>query len=102
MRIKEYLALTAIIVQSHLTKAELRGTVIEAVEADGRFADPEKDASERQRLQIRVLGELLEYYVASNESADSFSERFRSDFLQFVSESRFGWGQNRSVGFEGN
>ena len=50
-------------------------------------------------LSLTVQGETFEYLVVQGTvpgmSAEQWSENLRSLLVDFVAESRFGWGQNR-------
>jgi hypothetical protein len=58
-----------------------------------------KDSS--GRLSLTVQGETFEYLVVQgdvpNMTAEYWRENLRSLLVDFVSESRFGWGQNREA-----
>jgi hypothetical protein len=53
------------------------------------------------RLSLTVRGEtFLDYVIqghVDNMSPEDWCERLRSNLVDFVAESRFGWGQNRNV-----
>ncbi len=53
------------------------------------------------RLWLTARGEKFMDYVVQGHiddmSAEDWRERLRSNLVDFVAESRFGWGQNRDV-----
>ncbi|MCW2814532.1 MAG: hypothetical protein JWN84_1987 [Nocardioides sp.] len=53
-------------------------------------------------VRVTVAGETYEDWVveagAPDTSLDDWSERLRSNLVDFVAESRFGWGQDREHG----
>jgi hypothetical protein len=52
-------------------------------------------------LSLTAVGETFFDYVVQGHvddlSAEEWCERLRSNLVDFVAESRFGWGQNRDV-----
>jgi hypothetical protein len=73
------------------------------------FADSEVEAlrlsvADEGGFSMRVVavGEAYEDWViqpdAQSMSPDDWRERLRSNLVDFVAESRFGWGQNREDG----
>lgn len=52
-------------------------------------------------LSVTACGETFDYLViqgnVSGMNAESWSENLRSLLVDFVAESRFGWGENRDV-----
>lgn len=86
--------------------AATRDIVLPALEAVFRQGEVE-DLRLRERdgslhISLTAVGESFEDEVvqasAPGESADDWRERLRSNFVDFVAESRFGWGQNRDRG----
>ena len=74
------------------------------------FADDEVEAFSLTRsdehdgsvaLSLTVQGETFEYLVVQgdvpNMTAEYWRQNLRSLLVDFVAESRFGWGQNREV-----
>jgi hypothetical protein len=83
-----------------------RAIVLPAVEAV--FREREVTAVELHasggslHLSLTVAGETFHDEVVQagvpDQSADDWRERLRSNLVDFVAESRFGWGQNRDQG----
>lgn len=52
-------------------------------------------------LSVTACGETFEYLVIQGRvpgmNAESWSENLRSLLVDFIAESRFGWGENRDV-----
>lgn len=52
-------------------------------------------------LSLTARGEVFRDYVVQGHvqgmSAEEWSERLRSNLVDFVAESRFGWGENRDI-----
>jgi hypothetical protein len=75
---------------------------VEAVFREGELAAVElREAGGSLHFSVTVAGETFTDQIVQagvpGPSVDDWRERLRSNLADFVSESRFGWGENRGV-----
>jgi hypothetical protein len=77
------------------------GAVFEEGEIDAFEISHSDELEGSVRLSLTAKGETFVDYVVQGHvedmSPEDWCERLRSNLVDFVAESRFGWGQNREV-----
>jgi len=75
--------------------------VFDEGEIDGFEISHSDELDGSVRLSLTAKGETFLDYVVQGHvddmSAEDWCERLRSNLVDFVAESRFGWGQNRDI-----
>ncbi|WP_159574008.1 hypothetical protein [Curtobacterium sp. 18060] len=85
----------ASIISSVFSLSEQRQLTLEFADATGAVIAPEQEVVDGYICHVYVLDELMTLPLFGHESGSDFATRFQSETVDFISETKFGWGQRR-------
>lgn len=83
------------VIDGVLKQNELARTVMEFTDESGRRLSSADTPSRHDYVKVVIMGETLLLGLIPEDTDERFVARLRSELIDFIAESRFGWGEWR-------